>query len=551
MSIAEYDTVPSVDADAIARFDLVARIDQKVELSRVANVRSKGTEYHGACPQCGGVNRLYVQDKAGQDGRALFRCRQCKIAGDALTWLRDIEGLSFGDACKELGMPQGSYSSHGRNRYRPQAIPAEPEVVHAPSEKWQARANTHLVQCQAELWFPPNGSRALAYLRSRGFTDESIHDAGLGYCAADRFVPRAEFGLADLEDPKTGRTITQLRLHRGIVIPWWIGGELWRVETRRPVTSEDWECVPGAQLLTSGQDAVGAVWRALKQSGFSSPLRLARTLGLKLDDVFAAVEWLAEQKLIDHASKYLPIPGGQNCVFGVDCVTKDRPAVLVEGRLNALAIAQEAGDLVTACAIGATTHGRKAKWIAKLGRAPYTLIALDNDPDPAKGEAHAGYWLDALQPKALRWRPILKDANAMLAEGQSVRAWVQAGMAWAVSLGPETPARKPTADDWRAAGYTVEQHPGSDVFWPSHPRSAATYEPPPDLVRSWDDDDIQGAMVAALHYVVEPSLLGSTGLRVEALELFGVPLWRVIDTADDRVVGVYLDEQEAHGAARG
>lgn len=528
MSVAPDSTMS--DALALARFDLVGRIDRKVDLKRVAKVRGKGTEYHGACPSCGGSNRFYVQDAAGQDGRALYRCRECGIAGDALTWLREVEGLDYTDALTELGMTQHAWGGAGRNRYRPQVIAAEPEPVEAPGAAWQQAAREHVKRAQLALW-APEGARALAYLEGRGFTRATILDARLGYCPADSWAKRSDFGLDDVEDAKTGRVTTQLRLHRGIVIPWVIDSQLWRVETRRPVTADDWECVPGAQLLAA-LDTTGQVWRQLKTLGFASCARLARALRLPEAEVREACTWLHEQKLIDRAAKYLPIPGGANAVYGIDRVDKGRPALLVEGALNALAVGQEAGDLVAAVAVGAATHGRKLRWIVRLGRASVVLISLDNDADPAKGEHHAGYWVDALQPRALRWRPILKDPNAMLEAGMGVRAWVEAGIVAAEAL-----------DVFRFAT-ALEQEPA--------PEPAPEPVEAVGVVSEWPSQDIEAAMVLALNYAVEPpSPLGSTGLRVEALEFWGVPVWRAIDTATDTVAGVYLSAAEAEEAAGG
>ena len=524
------------DIDVLARYDLVARINRLVPLHRVAKVRGKGTEYHGPCKACGGSNRFYVQDAAGRGGCALYRCRECGISGDAITWLRQIEGLSYHDALTELGMTQHAWGGAGRGRYRPQVIAAEPDPVDAPGAAWQQAALQHVERSEAALW-APEGARALAYLKGRGFTEQTIRAARLGYSAADKFAPRQVFGLEDVEDAKTGRLTTQLRLHRGIVIPWFIDGQLWRVETRRPVTAGDWECVPGAQLL-AGVDTTGRVWRELKAMSFASCARLARALRLPLAEVEEAVRWLHEQKLVDHAAKYLPIPGGANAVYGIDRVAKGRPALLVEGAMNALAVQQEAGDLVAAVAVGAATHGRKTRWILRLARASFVLVALDNDADPAKGEHHAGYWIDALQPQALRLRPILKDPNAMLEAGQSVRAWVAAGIVAGEGL------------DFLRFAKSLEQEPAEAAAPAPAPAPAPIDEA--GVVSAWPSQDIEAAMVTALHYAVEPpSPLGSTGLRIEALEFWGVPVWRAIDTATDTVAGVYLSQAEAEEAVGG
>ena len=49
---------------------------------------------------------------------------------------------------------------------------------------WQSRAKAVAVEAERALW-APCGARALAYLRGRGFTDDTIRGARLGYVPKD------------------------------------------------------------------------------------------------------------------------------------------------------------------------------------------------------------------------------------------------------------------------------------------------------------------------------------------------------------------------------
>jgi hypothetical protein len=93
------------------------------------------------------------------------------------------------------------------------------------------------------------------------------------------------------------------------------------------------------------------------------------------------------------------------------------------GDPDALAMRQEAGDLVATVATGATGGARRMHWIARLALCSAMLVAYDAD---TPGDAAAAYWLERLE-NARRWRPYWGDANAMAQAGADVRAWVAAG----------------------------------------------------------------------------------------------------------------------------
>ena len=65
----------------------------------------KGGEYHGPCPVCGGVDRFHIWPQQGEHGS--FWCRQCGKGGDAIAFLRTVDGLSYRDACTALGRDLG------------------------------------------------------------------------------------------------------------------------------------------------------------------------------------------------------------------------------------------------------------------------------------------------------------------------------------------------------------------------------------------------------------------------------------------------------------
>jgi hypothetical protein len=156
----------------------------------------------------------------------------------------------------------------------------------------------------------------------------------------------------------------KIHLLQGIVFPWCVGPELWRVLFRR------------------------------------------------------------EGDNIPKDERYKQIARGGNTFYQVDTLRPNLPAMMVEGVLDALVVRQEAGDLIAVVAAG-TTSGRLERWIGRLGLASTVLIALDAD---AAGDMASGWWLNALGPQARRWRPFWDDPAAMLQDGANLRTWVREGL---------------------------------------------------------------------------------------------------------------------------
>ncbi|HEU5088421.1 MAG TPA: hypothetical protein VFT99_13285 [Roseiflexaceae bacterium] len=241
--------------------------------------------------------------------------------------------------------------------------PVAPPACEAPNATWQARAKELSDAAFERLW-SPEGQKARKWLSlDRGFTSATIMVNGIGYHDADTFDAPAAWGLPD----DRAKVFTP----RGITIPWVVDRAYWRVSVRR--------------ALTAVQVAAGE-------------------------------------------PKYRGPAGSGNALYrgGLD-MDAHKPTVLVEGEFDALAVWQEARDLVNVCALGSTSGARRVRWIARLAACPLVLVATDHDPDPAKGEAGAHYWRQAL-PNARRWRPYAKDTAEMLQSGMDVRAWVQAGL---------------------------------------------------------------------------------------------------------------------------
>lgn len=274
--------------------DLYTLIGQDTVLRKAAGTH--GGEYQGACPFCGGKDRFRVWPNDTKSG---WWCRMCEKGGDAIQYLRE-KGYTFQDACALLGVPL-------ENRPLVQPMIAPPAECNAPSALWQAQAAKFVAWAQVRTT-----ENALDYLKARGLTVQTVVAyAHLGYNPSGVWSDRANWGLeADGEN-------TRMWIPQGIVIPWYVGGELWKLQIRRDVTKPDQE-------------------------------------------------------------RYKTLPGSANALYNVDRLRDGQPAMLVEGPFDALAVQQVAGDVVGVAACG-TSGARRAKWYSMLALCSPVLVSLDAD----------------------------------------------------------------------------------------------------------------------------------------------------------------------------
>ena len=328
-------------AEMAATDDLLALIGRDTELRRVASTH--GGEYAGPCPWCGGRDRFRVWPERGR-----WWCRQCDKSGDATAYRVERGDLTPTEAGRLRHAGDGA---QGERPARSVAAPRHAERLAPPGSDWQRAARAFCEGAEARLWETPD---ALAYLRGRALSDDTIRAAGLGWWDP----PRPDDVYRD--PSRWGLDRERLWIPRGWVIPWELQGAVWRVNIRQ-----------------------------------------------------AAGE-----------PKYCAVAGARNALYGADELAYGRPAVLVEGELDALTIRQAAGDVVAPVATGSTHGARRPPWVARLAMASTVLVAFDTDE---AGEKAATWWLSVLS-NAQRWRPLWNDASAMAQDGADVRAWVLAGL---------------------------------------------------------------------------------------------------------------------------
>ncbi|MDW8327488.1 MAG: toprim domain-containing protein [Anaerolineales bacterium] len=131
------------------------------------------------------------------------------------------------------------------------------------------------------------------------------------------------------------------------------------------------------------------------------------------------------------APKYQPIPHSANAPFWIDAPTPNRPVVLVENALDALAVWQAARDLATPVAMGATGFC-DMRWLTRIATAQQLLLAFDSDQ---AGDTLAELWQN-LAPCAVRLQPYGADLADIPAGQDGIRLRINTalGVPWSSAL---------------------------------------------------------------------------------------------------------------------
>lgn len=367
-------------ADTIT-VDLLSLIEQHAGISLPYAATTDGGEYTGPCPFCKtGKDRFHVWPHASEKyPKPHYWCRECKARGDAIQFLKDYEGMSYSDACNELGIDPGQ----GLYQGTPIPLLAGP----APCKEWQATAEEFVHSAQKAL-FANAGQHYFAYLMERGITTAMIQEKQIGYVPLGsdgrwREYPFERWGLTEDMLNEKDRKKGCVRVPDGLFFPHrGPDGKIWKLSMYRPL----------ATVLPE--------------------FRRGQILGSK--------DCLLNEHLMAQF--------------------KDTPIAMTESFLDAISIEQVAGDLVIATSTDGTDRSRSLRCQAQLGYAPFVLQAFDND---AAGKEAAGWWTRTLDRCVRWMPANFvdtKDCNEMLQHNaDDLRQWVMNGLSFA-SRNPPHPA---------------------------------------------------------------------------------------------------------------
>ena len=342
--------------------DLVKR--HGIEPRRASNTH--GGEYHSPCPDCGGNDRFHVwpEQNPSEDGttRGTYWCRQCGKVGDTIQFLIDFEGLSFPEACAKVG--RGTHRGRSLDRPRmPKKRIWQPKDHETPGERWQEKARKFVIWAFENLI---DSEEMLKWLRvERGIREDAAGRYGLGWNCGDKgkdlYRSRESWGLPRLLNEKTGRA-RPLWLPRGMVLPCFFEDRISKIKIRRP-----------------------------------DPL--------------------------EFGPRYYMVPGSSSVSMVLE---PERQAhVVVEAELDAILVAQEAGDLASVVALGSAQTRPDLNTVEALRHSLQILVALDFDRAGAK----EWQWWSRSFLNCERWPvPRGKDPAEAYKAGVNIRDWVKAGL---------------------------------------------------------------------------------------------------------------------------
>lgn len=154
MSLGEIDEIKS-------RLDIVDLIGQYVALKKA------GANYKGVCP----FHQEKTPSMMVSPQKQIWKCFGCGKGGDQFAFVMEAEHLEFGDALRLLAQRAG--------------VTLQPRTATEHQTQGRKERLYRINSLVARIWqkllqATPAGSGALAYLKKRGLTNETIKKFGLG-----------------------------------------------------------------------------------------------------------------------------------------------------------------------------------------------------------------------------------------------------------------------------------------------------------------------------------------------------------------------------------
>ena len=390
-------------------------VDSIRELKQAANIvdivgsfvqlKKNGSNHFGLCP----FHDEKTPSFSVSPGKQIFYCFGCGAGGDVIEFIMKQNSTSFADAVRDVAGAAGVtlmedkgsatnpsfYSAPkmpgaGREQVEDFATPA-PDPAPAPTQSaaWLTKAAAFTTWAHKKLLETPE---KMEWLHARGINAETIRTAYLGWNPGkdgrDLWRHRSSWGLPE-ELTKDGKN-KRLWLPIGLVIP------LILKDTR--------EKSKNIEEKSCGSPQINGCYQ---------------------------VKRIRIRRFGDRLPPFYVIPG--SAMDAMALATAHHAAVLIESELDAILINQEAGDLVSAIAMGTARAKPAGVVLDQLVKAAVILVAFDYD---TAGAEAFDFWKNHF-PQSTRWPPIGgKDPGEMLAAGVSIRDWIRSGIPALCSPGP-------------------------------------------------------------------------------------------------------------------
>ncbi|KFL42796.1 DNA primase [Lysinibacillus sp. BF-4] len=151
--------------DVRSQSDIVDVISEYMQLTK------RGRNWFGLCPFHGEQTPSFSVSTDKQ----IYRCFGCGAGGNALTFVMDIEGITFPEAVIKLGERAGIAIDSTELHVTPTKQVSAEETRMLEAHEFAASFFHHL------LLNTEDGEAALAYLQGRGFSEEMIKEYQIGY----------------------------------------------------------------------------------------------------------------------------------------------------------------------------------------------------------------------------------------------------------------------------------------------------------------------------------------------------------------------------------
>src|SRR5699024_2495297 len=153
--------------------EVIERVRQSNDIVEVVGefvqLKKRGKNYFGLCP----FHEENTPSFSVAEDKQIYHCFGCKKGGNVLSFIMEIEGLSFYESLvflaerSEIELPNiQEKSSTLENKENAQLLAAY---------DWLAKLYHHVLR------YSKDGDEGLAYLKSRGISEESIDAFQLGY----------------------------------------------------------------------------------------------------------------------------------------------------------------------------------------------------------------------------------------------------------------------------------------------------------------------------------------------------------------------------------
>ncbi|MCS7003762.1 MAG: DNA primase [Cytophagales bacterium] len=152
----------------------IQRVQQAADILDVVQdyvfLKKKGTNYWACCP----FHSEKTPSFSVSPAKGIFKCFGCGKGGDAITFIREIEGVNYVEAIRMLARKYNIELEE--DEFSPQAL-----EEHSQREKLYIVLSYAKNFFQYQLQTPEGKTVGIGYLKERGFKDEIIQKFELGY----------------------------------------------------------------------------------------------------------------------------------------------------------------------------------------------------------------------------------------------------------------------------------------------------------------------------------------------------------------------------------